>query len=367
MTSPIHVHGEAEKPQQSHCGSVASSRQPPQNRVHQPIWLCEIVIGGIVGNGGFSEVLQAKSLSSLPVENVCPSTELLFYEPLDKELSIDGPKGAEQSFVIKRLRHETLFNNQMRGVGIADLFEEAKVLASLPRHDNIVTLHGVSPGYWNLQPSMRDNGFLLLEQVDQTLDQCLDTVRSPKSTRSRASIFRPNRRRKAILESQDLRIRDFALGIAKALRFVHKNGYVYRDLKPANVGVTYCDGRPIVKLLDFGLARRCSEWDTGIPGNDSAGTARYMAPEVANEQDHGLACDVHSFAMVMFEILTLQKPYANAVTKKFIYELMVTDKCRPNLHRIQSYVVRDLLSASWHPNPRLRPTFDSILVALEAL
>lgn len=327
----------------------------------RPVRQYEIVLGDVVGNGAFSEVLQANYVSSSHDETICPTEEVLSYEPLEKEVLL-----AQSSSVVKRLTHETLTNKDQRQMAMADMNREAKVLASLSHHDNIVTLYGVSAGFWDLQDSSASpqSGFLLLEQVDTTLEQCLDGIHFPKSSRASVAVFRLNRRHKMIMETQDLRIREFALGVANALCFVHKNGYAYRDLKPANIGVSYNNGRPIVKLLDFDLARPCTDWVTGIPGNDAGGTPRYMSPEVANGNDHGLACDVHSFAMVLFQILTLQKPYANAVTKKFIYELMVAEQSRPNLNKVHSAAIRNLLAACWNPDPLFRPNFDTIIASL---
>jgi serine/threonine-protein kinase TNNI3K len=90
-----------------------------------------------------------------------------------------------------------------------------------------------------------------------------------------------------------------------------------------------------------------------------------MAPEVAQDLDHGLSSDVHSFAMVLWQICTLEKPYAVAVSSQFLHQLLVKEKRRPQLHRIQSNTIKDLLALAWHPDPNLRPTFDHITTVLQ--
>jgi len=111
-----------------------------------------------------------------------------------------------------------------------------------------------------------------------------------------------------------------AAQIAEALESAHEKGIIHRDLKPANVKVTP-DGQ--VKLLDFGLARALETAPEGADGQDPThsptltsahtvagvilGTAAYMSPEQAAGQTLDRRCDIWSFGVVLFEMLSGQR------------------------------------------------------------
>jgi eukaryotic-like serine/threonine-protein kinase len=104
----------------------------------------------------------------------------------------------------------------------------------------------------------------------------------------------------------------FLLGeLAAALSAVHAAGFVHGDLKPTNVMVGFpASGErraPVVKLLDFGLARHAGAPPTE-PGR-VVGTPAFIAPEVivGEEADH--ASDVYALGVVAFQLLTGELPF----------------------------------------------------------
>jgi serine/threonine-protein kinase len=103
-------------------------------------------------------------------------------------------------------------------------------------------------------------------------------------------------------------------GVARALDAAHAKGIVHRDLKPENIFLSFDDeGRPIPKLLDFGVAKLLGDAGaisghktrTGAP----VGTPQYMSPEQCLGGDMDERVDVYAFGVVCFEMLTKTPPF----------------------------------------------------------
>jgi eukaryotic-like serine/threonine-protein kinase len=105
---------------------------------------------------------------------------------------------------------------------------------------------------------------------------------------------------------------DFALQILAGLEAAHAMGVVHRDMKPDNVFVTQSSGGPLLKLIDFGIAklRASSEYTKGLTrAGVVMGTPEYMAPEQllsAQTTDH--RADLYSLGVMLFEMISGLRP-----------------------------------------------------------
>ncbi len=109
---------------------------------------------------------------------------------------------------------------------------------------------------------------------------------------------------------------DFTVQILDALEAAHSLGVTHRDLKPENVFVTYKAAKPVLKLIDFGIAKLRSN----VPGERSLtvagmlmGTAEYMAPEQAFSADKVDArSDLYAVGVMLYEMIAGKRPVAGA-------------------------------------------------------
>jgi serine/threonine-protein kinase len=105
------------------------------------------------------------------------------------------------------------------------------------------------------------------------------------------------------------RVRLF-LDVCAAVQYAHDQLVVHRDLKPANVLV---DGSGAVRLLDFGIARLLADEESdaapSTAGVRRALTPEYAAPEQFGGEPAGVATDVYSLGVILYELVTGVLPY----------------------------------------------------------
>ncbi|WP_435005642.1 tetratricopeptide repeat protein [Tundrisphaera lichenicola] len=102
--------------------------------------------------------------------------------------------------------------------------------------------------------------------------------------------------------------------VCQAVQHAHQKGIVHRDLKPSNILVGPVDGRPVPKVIDFGLAKVVREPLTGQTLHTAygalMGTPLYMSPEQAGFRGHDVdtRADVYALGVVLYELLTGTTP-----------------------------------------------------------
>ena len=248
------------------------------------------------------------------------------YEALDTSL---------QRTVAAKVIREDLFRSQE---AVQRFEREARTVAAFT-HPNVVTIHdfGSSDG------ADGNRVFLIMERL-------------------RGATLRSSIRQGPMPPQQVVEILS---GVCAGLGAAHRQQLVHRDLKPENVFLVERDHGGVTKILDFGIAKALPG-DTG--GHRTAdtragvvlGTLSYMAPEQLRGEDVGFGWDLWAVAVVTYEMLTSQHPFADrAPDAGFVSHATAIDAGLSGAH--ETY--RPFFSRTLDLDPGRRPDSPAMFLA----
>mmetsp|Transcript_11701 Transcript_11701/g.20886 ORF Transcript_11701/g.20886 Transcript_11701/m.20886 type:complete len:355 (-) Transcript_11701:268-1332(-) len=175
---------------------------------------------------------------------------------------------------------------------------------------------------------------------------------------------------------------DNCLQLALAVEELHNclgenHCMMHRDLKPQNIGFSHSGN---LQLLDFGTAK-IIERRRGLPQasvdfkmtgatkgqrQSTAGTLRYMAPEVYTKQMYDEKADVYSFGILCWQMLSQSRPY-EGITKRTFKKMVVGEGLRPRCPGKWPIDLSNLLVSCWAEHPTARPTMARAVSVLQHL
>ncbi len=118
------------------------------------------------------------------------------------------------------------------------------------------------------------------------------------------------------------------ISVCRAVQHAHQKGIIHRDLKPTNVLVTLHDGTPVVKVIDFGIAKavgqQLTEKTLFTNFAQMMGTPMYMSPEQAalSGLDIDTRTDIYSLGVLLYELLTGTTPFESERLAKADFDEM---------------------------------------------
>ncbi len=208
-----------------------------------------------------------------------------------------------------------------------DRFERESRTAARLHHPNIVQILTVG----------EENGeryFAMDLVTGPTLADEIRRLRSEHGLGSKSNAHLPSSR----AENYFRVVAELVRQVADGLAFAHQHGVVHRDIKPGNL-MLHADGRALI--VDFGLARDEDE-GTITKSDVIAGTPHYMSPEQASGYFHrvDLRTDVYSLGVVLYELLTLSRPFEGRSTHEILRNIREREPAR--IDRLNPRVPRDL-------------------------
>ena len=346
--------------------------QPP--RTFPVFDASEIIVGPFLGEGAFGIVHEVEQFR-LKQQHDDDETSTTQIEDDDDEQHYDIEaaraimkenvrRNGDARYAIKKLH--TDLDDRERARGMIDLYIEVNVLERL-FHPNIVKMRGTSTSVNERSAEF----FFLMDRLYGTLqDKILvwkEELPKPGGVFKRLLGKSSPETTKQLANSFLTRI-TVAYDLSSAFSYMHKRHLVYRDIKQDNIGF---DVRGDVKIFDFGISKglsdalRARDESTGklLYGyrlTARSGSIPYMAPEVVLCKPYDSKADVFSFAILLWEILSLQNAFPRYNKLDYLQQVCNL-KLRPKVPRKDwPPFTTSILKEAWLDNPEKRPTMQRI-------
>ena len=150
-------------------------------------------------------------------------------------------------------------------------------------------------------------------------------------------------------------------GCARGMRYLHARqpAIIHRDLKSQNLLVA-ADGS--VQVADFGLSRECLR----TAAMTRVGSVQWAAPEVLLGHGYSQKCDVWSFGVVCWELMTARIPF-DGMSQVLVASKVALEGMRLPVPPDAPLQLLRLMARCWADEPGKRPEFDEIVAELDAI
>ncbi|KAF7655626.1 hypothetical protein LDENG_00053190 [Lucifuga dentata] len=148
----------------------------------------------------------------------------------------------------------------------------------------------------------------------------------------------------------------WCLQCARGVAYLHAmkpKALIHRDLKPPNLLLVACG--TVLKICDFGTACDIQTYMT-----NNKGSAAWMAPEVFEGSNYSEKCDVFSWGIILWEVITRKKPFDEIGGSAFCIMWAVHRGTRPPLIRDLPEPIELLMTRCWDKEPSLRPPMEEV-------